>query len=88
MDGTTITGTVTEVQHRINRTGRRWGTAAIDTEHGSTDVLIFPKYYAMFGHDLAEGAVVTVTGRTHGSDLFAWEITPAGCRAALTPGRS
>lgn len=72
---TTITGTVTEVQHRINRTGQRWVTTAIDTEHGSTDVLVFPKYYAMFGGRLVEGAVVTVTGRARGGDLFAWEIT-------------
>lgn len=76
--GTTLTGTLAGVRGRVNELGRDWGEGVLRTVTGDYNILVFPKYYALFSKHLVDGNRVMITGccveRENGTGVLAWHI--------------
>jgi len=73
-----LAGLVTEVQHRITKTGKNFGSFAIEDFTGKTDFILWSEDYVKFQNYLEVGQKIYMTGafrnRFNQPNLFEFKI--------------
>ena len=64
----TIGGVVTNLSRRFTRKGDQMATFVLEDMEASTEITVFARTLAQYGHMLADDAIVTVFGRLNKSD--------------------
>ena len=74
-----LAGLVTEVQHRITKTGKNYGSFVIEDFTGKTDFILWSEDYVKFQNYLELGQKIYMTGafrnRFNQANLFEFKIT-------------
>ncbi len=80
----TVAGILSSVTRRVTKDGKQWAQVVLEDLEGSVEVLFFPASYAQVGLQIAEDAIVVITGRVDaredtiriiGSDLSLPDLT-------------
>ena len=58
-----LAGILSSVTRRMTKDGKAWAQVVLEDLEGSVEVLFFPASYAQVGMQIAEDAIVVVTGR-------------------------
>jgi DNA polymerase-3 subunit alpha len=59
----TVAGILSSVTRRMTKDGKAWAQVTLEDLGGAVEVLFFPASYAQVGMQIAEDAIVVVTGR-------------------------
>jgi DNA polymerase-3 subunit alpha len=79
-----VAGILSAVTRRMTKDGKPWAQVVLEDLEGSVEVLFFPQSYAQVGLQIAEDAIVVVTGRVDaredniriiGSDISVPDLT-------------
>ena len=58
-----VGGILASVNRRVNKNGMPWASAQLEDLTGGIEVMFFPQTYSMFGAEIADDAVVLVSGK-------------------------
>jgi len=60
----TLTGILSSVNRRVTKAGAPWAQVVLEDLEGSIEVMFFPSSYAQVALNIAEDAIVAITGHT------------------------
>jgi DNA polymerase-3 subunit alpha len=63
-----IGGILAGVNRRVNKNGLPWASAQLEDLTGGIEVMFFPQTYSTFGAEIADDAVVLVSGKVNSRD--------------------
>lgn len=63
-----VGGILASVNRRVNRNGMPWASAQLEDLTGGIEVMFFPHTYSAFGAEVADDAVVLVSGKVRNQD--------------------
>ena len=73
-----IAGLVVDAQHRVTKTGREFGTMAVEDFSGKTEVAFFSDDYVRFKNYLEKGKAISLNGffkQRYNSDAFEFKAS-------------
>ena len=63
-----VGGILASVNRRVNKNGLPWASAQLEDLTGGIEVMFFPQTYSTFGAEIADDAVVIVSGKVNARD--------------------